>query len=167
MSPQPAMSGVPGVGTRLLAASSGSPPQAVPRPNCRSRTAQGIASRLPKAGCGGHCPTGSSPRWARNRRHRGGRRTRTFRRSYSRFRRQRRPLPQTPLSQPLPPGLCGANCVVDIPVAAAKDSAAATGAAAIAVAAAPASNSGAMNFSFAIMIMFCHQDRAVQTFDFW
>ena len=46
--------------------------------------------------------------------------------------------------------------MLDVPVATAKDSAAAIGAAAIAVAAAPAMTSGAMNFSFAIIFPVYH-----------
>jgi hypothetical protein len=57
--------------------------------------------------------------------------------------------------------------VIDVLAATAKDSAAATGAAAIAVAAAPAMNSGAMNFSFAIMLLFYHQDQSVKPTNFW
>jgi hypothetical protein len=56
--------------------------------------------------------------------------------------------------------------VIDMPVATAKDSAAAIGAAAIAVAAAPAMTSGATNFSFAIMTPVYHQDHKLKPANF-
>jgi hypothetical protein len=56
--------------------------------------------------------------------------------------------------------------VIDVPAAAAKDSAAAIGAAAIVVAAAPAMTSGAMNFRVALMLPVYHQDQKLKRANF-